>query len=423
MLLIRVVLCLCVFIGWGPIEKAHGKSAYKKIDGVLSIEDVIAGMVDAEKFNFSREATNISLQTVIDPKASFRFGMLGHSPLTHKVVDGAHTFSVKWKGGNSVFCSLATERQDAAAIFVDKNERFADSDSVNGVLSWERESHIHKEIPYFIGQLLYNKFPTPGVITGDGSFGLYKTAVISMPNYTIWCEHDAAGYRESFERNINAIIELLSNDYVEQVKEIAARSVLLHYVEGRSVGWTELFYNGNSRVEERYVYNVVADRKDGGVNHRSEATVDLYDKNDILVLRKFYQDMTGAEKQLEYTLLDGGQYAVKGKFKGSELNKKVDTGNGQGLRRTTVMLRELLAGKTDQMLIPTLSPSGIRYSRYSVVDRSIGKIRMDAKVPTTLVVDQCGMLQELFIEFSFVEVLYKLRSKQRFGKTLPVCAF
>ena len=75
------------------------------------------------------------------------------------------------------------------------------------------------------------------------------------------------------------------------------------------------------------------------------------------------------------------------------------------------------------MLIPALSPSGISYSRYSVVDRFIGKIRMDAKVPTTLVVDQCGMLQELLIEFNFVEVLYKLRSKQRFGKTLPVCAF
>ena len=102
----------------------------------------------------------------------------------------------------SKFCVLFFSNGTAAtaAIFVDKNERFADSDSVNGVPSWERESHIHKEIPYFIGQLLYNKFPTPGVITGDGSFGLYKTAVISMPNYTIWCEHDAAGYRESFER-------------------------------------------------------------------------------------------------------------------------------------------------------------------------------------------------------------------------------
>ena len=145
-------------------------------------------------------------------------------------------------------------------------------------------------------------------------------------------------------RNINTIIELLSNDYVEQVKERLRRVVFFYTTSRvRSVGWTELFYNGNSRVEERYKYMVVADRKDGGVNHGSEAAVDLYDKNDILVLRKFYQNMTGAEKQLEYTLLDGGQYAVKGKFKGSELNKKVDTGNGQGLRRTTVMLRELLA--------------------------------------------------------------------------------
>ena len=55
------------------------------------------------------------------------------------------------------------------------------------------------------------------------------------------------------------------------------------------------------------------------------------------------------------------------------------------------------------MLIPTLSPSGISYSRYSVVDRSIGKIRMDAKVPTTLVVDQCGMLQELLIKFNLLK--------------------
>jgi acetyl esterase/lipase len=310
-----------------------------EVAGTEAVANADAGAPDAAvtavridpKTAFARELPVLPLQAVLDPRGRFRSKL--EARRAPRVQQGEGVVRIRGDLGtiSKLRCEIHDGPIDPGATIANLLAKTAARVDLQGVNVY-RVSSV-RGVPVVLVSAPYKD-------RKGGSVGELKVGISPRNRHSAYCLHDEAGYRQTFARAVESMLQSLETADAE--REPQYNAVWEHRVGEVLAGysWQRLYAEEDGTVLSLSLNGVLVQLDTGGVHIGDDTAARVHDRRGI-VKGQFYGSIGATPVyEIELERSAAAQYAYRGKVAGKDISGNLEGGPIKGYYEMLLQLQK-----------------------------------------------------------------------------------